>query len=103
MLRSTAANVCVVMAAVRVAAGRAHGGVRRIDVPISVVRGHEAITTSITTCWNRILSPRHVVHAKGCGGGRVVLDVLLDNVLLLASHIAVGGGLVRNMLTVACS
>ena len=32
-----------------------------------------------------------------------MLDVLLDNVLLLASHIAVGGGLVRNMLTVTCS
>ena len=91
------------MAAVRVAVGRARGGVRRIDVPISVVRGHGAVTTSTTTSWNRVPSPRPVVHAQGCGGGRVVLDVLLDNVLLLASHIAVGGGLVRNMLTVACS
>ena len=32
-----------------------------------------------------------------------MLDVLLDNVLLVASHIAVGGGLILNMLTVACS
>ena len=32
-----------------------------------------------------------------------MLDVLLDNMLMLASHIAVGGGLVRNMLNVACS
>ena len=32
-----------------------------------------------------------------------MLDVLLDNMLLLASHIALGGGLVRNMLTVAYS
>ena len=32
-----------------------------------------------------------------------MLDVLLDNVLLLASHIAVGGGLVLNMLTLTCS
>ena len=88
------------MAAERVAAGRAHGGVRRIDVPISVVRGHGAVTTSTTTSWNRVPSPRPVVHAQGCGGGRVVLDVLLDNMLMLASHIAVGGALVLNMLTV---
>ena len=29
-----------------------------------------------------------------------MLDVLLDNMLMLASHIAVGGALVLNMLTV---